>query len=262
MTRAATLFAVVMSAVIPAAAQTGYSQPRAVNLEPIVRRTFKSFYVRPYPGGMIQQLGVEGFYPIGWSRDGKFAYYTEPVDEACGCYFAELAIVDLRTDKVLWEFKNEANDRVDKDGAPIEDDIAKLWKRNEKLFVDKLREHKIEQVARFSLLPPTFRSAGKSYSAKMATVRGNDEDYTRRVRKLDLKLTSPLLGSKSLFSAEYKPDEMYSSPLDVGVAGALKSPYENRVVVVMLTVVRGWEGPPHTVGINIAGADLVKGFRK
>ena len=150
----------------------------------------------------------------------------------------------------------------DKQLTRLEDDIRKLWKRNEKMFADKLREHKIEQVDRFSLQPPTFRSAGKSYSAKVTTVRSNDGDYMRRVRKLDLRLSSPVLGSKSLYSAEYKLADDYSSPLDVAVAGALKSPYENRVAVVMLTVVRGWEGPPHTVGITIAGADLVKGFRK
>ena len=252
---------IVMSVPICAGAQT-QSTPRIVNLDPTIRRIFKKFYVRAYPGGPIQGLLTEGFYPIGWSRDGKFAYYSEPADEECGCYFAELAIVDMRTDKVLWQFKNNWEDRVAADGSPIEDDIKKLWKRNAKTFEEKLREHKIQQVARFSLLPPTFRSAGKSFSAKLSIVRGNDEDYTGRVRKFDLKLLSPLLGSKSLFNAEYKADEMYASPLDAGVAGALKSPYEARAAVIMITVNRGWEGPPHTTSIQIAGADLATGFRK
>jgi len=39
-------------------------------------------------------LITESFYPLGWSRDGKFAYYLEPPDEECGCYFAELVIRD------------------------------------------------------------------------------------------------------------------------------------------------------------------------
>jgi hypothetical protein len=262
MSRFTTLVVIVISFLISAAAQTNYSVPREVNIKPIVRRAFKSFYVRSYPGGPLQELITEGFFPIGWSRDGKFAYYTEPPDEECGCYFAELAIIDLRTDKVLWEFKIKPEESVNADGSPVDDDIRKLWKRNGKIFADKLREHKIEQTARFSLLPATFRSAGKSYSAKVSTVRANDGDYPQRVSKLDLKLSSPMLGSKSLFSAEYKGDEIYGSPLDVAVAGALKSPYENRVAVVMLSVNRGWEGPPHTVALRIAGADLRTGFRK
>src|SRR5688572_4978733 len=49
------------------------------------------------------KLMTENFYPIGWSRDGKFAYLVEPPDEACGCYFAEIVIVNLKTDKVLWQ---------------------------------------------------------------------------------------------------------------------------------------------------------------
>ena len=171
MIRAAILFLFVMSAAISAAAQTNYSIPRVLNLDPTVRRTFKKFYVRAYPGGPIQGLLTELFYPIGWSRDGKFAYYSEPADEECGCYFAELAIVDMRTDKVLWQFKNNWEERVAADGSPIEDDIRKLWNRNAKTFEEKLREHKIEQAARFSLLPPNFRSAGKSYSAKVAKSR-------------------------------------------------------------------------------------------
>ena len=255
--RSALILLVCTCPLMSAAAQvTQYNLPRAVSLGSFVRTNLQPRFGR----GMYNKLLVEGFYPIGWSRDGKFAYYTEPVDEACGCYFAELAIVDLRTDKVLWQFKNEPNDRVDKEGAPIADDIRKLWKRNEKLFAEKLREHKIEQVSRFSLLPAVFRSSGRSYTAKVSSIFGKDEDGNRRIRKLDLVFSSPALGRKSLYGAEYKGDEMYTSPLDAIVAGAFKSPYENRVAVVMLQVQRGWEGPPHTVNVNISGADLLTGF--
>ena len=262
LTQCATLFLIAVSTPTLAIAQSNYVMPRAVKLDPIVRRTFSSFYVRSFPGGPIQRLYTDGFYPIGWSRDGKFAYYSEPVDEECGCYFAELAIVDLRTDKVLWEFKNKPQDRADASGAPLPDDMRKLWKRNEKMFVEKLREHGIVQTARFALLGRTFNSGGKSYTAKVASVKGDDPDGLNRIRKLNLALSSPTLGKKSLYSAEYKGDEMYVSPLDVAVAGAFKSPYENRVAIVMIKVQRGWEGPPHTVEAQIAGADLDRGFKR
>ena len=151
--------------------QVDYSLPRAVALDPIVRRSFRSFYVRSYPGGPIQRLYTDGFFPIGWSRDGKFAYYSEPVDEECGCYYAELTIVDLRTDKIVWEFKNKPQDRMDEKGQPIADDMRKLWTRNEKLFTEKLREHNIQQVPRFALLPATFRWARKSYTERFSAPR-------------------------------------------------------------------------------------------
>lgn len=245
-----------------AQAQTNYAMPRAVDLDPIVRRTFRNFYVRSYPGGPIQRLYTDAFYPIGWSRDGKFAYYSEPVDEECGCYFAELAIIDLRTDKVLWEFRNKPQERMDEKGMPIPDDMRQLWKRNVAMFTEKLREHGIVQTARFALLGRTFSSGGKGYTAKVVSVNADDPDGLNRVRKVSLDLSSPSLGRKSLYSAEYKGDDIYGSPLDIAVAGTFKSPFENRVAIVMVKVQRGWEGPPHTVEVQIAGADLVSGFRK
>jgi hypothetical protein len=75
-----------------------YEQPREVPIARLVRQNFPKFYDRSnsYPA-----LIPESFFPIGWSKDGKFAYYSEPVDEACGCYYAYLAIQDLRTDKII-----------------------------------------------------------------------------------------------------------------------------------------------------------------
>jgi hypothetical protein len=93
-------------------------------------------------------------------------------------------------------------------------------------------------------------------------VKANDTDGNRRVRKLDLQLLTPTLGKKSLYSKEYKGDDLWVSPLDSIVAGAFKSPYENRIAVLMLNVNRGWEGPPHSVDVQIVGADLTTGFRK
>jgi hypothetical protein len=259
------LFSALLLTLLPAFAisQTTYSVPRAVALEPVVRRTFGSFWRRLYPGGPMQGLMTEGFYPIGWSRDGKFAYYFEPVDEECGCYFAELAIVDLRTDKVLWHYKNNWEDRIDKEGAPIPDDIRKLWNRNQKTFDEKLAEHGIVQQGRFALLGTTFTIGGKTYVSRLAKTMGKDSDGNRRVRKLNLELSTPSLGKKSLHEENFGTgDELYGAPLEAAVAGALKSPFENRAAVVMLRVNRGWEGPPHTVDFRIAGADLANGFKK
>lgn len=37
------------------------------------------------------------FYPIGWSKDGHFAYITEPADEAAGLYFFKFRIQDRKS---------------------------------------------------------------------------------------------------------------------------------------------------------------------
>jgi hypothetical protein len=240
------------------AVRANYLTPRSVSFERFARRTFKKYY----GPAEYNSLLIEGFYPIGWSRDGKFAYYIEPVDEACGCYFAELIIQDLRTDEIVWHFKNDPDDRVDKEGAPLPDDIRKLWRRNQKTFSDKLREYGIVPASRFVLLPKTFNAGGKSYTAKVSAILGDDPDGLNRIQMVALDLTSPTLENKTLYNAEYQNDEMYVSPLDVAVAGAYKSPFENRAAILLVNVQRGWEGPPHTVNISVVGADLASGFRK
>ena len=259
--RGALLLLLATLSFTPIKAQSEYQLPSDVNLDAIVRRNFRSFYVRAYPGGPIQRLYADGFYPIGWSRDGKFAYYSEPVDEECGCYFAELIIQDLRTDKILWKFENKPQERLDEKGEIIPDDMEKLWARNAKVFAEKLREHGIEQVARFPLLPLTFRSGGKGYTARLTVLKGDDGDGLTRARKISLNLSSPRLGRKSLVSETHTGD-LYGAPLDAALAGVFKSPFEDRAAVVMLKVQRGWEGPPHTVTVQIAGADLNTGFKK
>lgn len=239
-------------------AQANYAIPRRINLDRIVRRTFPGFHHGPEEWNRLQ---TEGFYPIGWSRDGKLAYYLEPFDEACGCYFAELIILDLRNDKILYHFKNDPESRVDVEGSPIEDDIRKLWRRNQKLFSEKLREHRIVPSASFPILGRTFRSGRRSYSAKMTVKKIYDDGFgLNRVRTATLELSSPGLGKKTIFTVDHSNEPI--SPLDSAIAGVFKSPFENRAAVIMINVQRGWEGPPHIVEVKIAGADLVTGFRK
>jgi hypothetical protein len=240
-----------------AAAQT-YAVPKKLSLDRAAKREFRKWHITParYPG-----LIPEKFFPIGWSKDGKFAYYYEPVDEACGCYYANLVIQDMRTDKVLWEFKYNQDDFADRDTGkmPPEDNIYKLWKKNAKLFSEKLAEHKIV-AGRSVLLGKTFTAAGRTYTAKAVTKMGKNPDMgDERVDKLSFTLSNAKLGTKQLYSADHSKEE-YWYMLDAGALGVIKSPFEERVAVVGMEVNRGWEGPPHTGDIIITGADLTSGF--
>ncbi len=251
MIRLALIF--VLALAVTAAAQT-YSVPRRLPLETAVKREFRKWMITParFPG-----LIPEQFYPIGWSKDGKFAYYYEPVDEACGCYFANLVIQDMLTDKVLWEFKYRGDDSADpKTGEiPPEDTIAKLWKKNAKLFCDKLREHAIV-ASNMALAAKTFTDSGRSYTAKGILTMRKDPDYgENRVNTFTFLLTSPKLGSKTLGSIDHSKEE-YWYALDAAILGVIKSPFEPRVAVVGMEVNRGWEGPPHNGDIRIVGASL------
>lgn len=87
----------------------------------------------------------EKFFPLGWSKDGNFAYLVEPADEACGCYFAHLVIQDLKTDKILWEHK------YDGDGNRKES-LKTYWKKNKKEISAKLAEHRIVAQKQFEII--------------------------------------------------------------------------------------------------------------
>jgi hypothetical protein len=238
-------------------AQTTYSVPKKVDLEKIVQKTFPNYFGQEFP-----HLIPETFFPIGWSRDGKFAYYTEPVDEACGCYFAHLIIQDLRTDKIIWDFKYNQGLEGDNDGnIHPEDTIKKLWTKNQKLFSKKLSENGIV-ASDSTLLGKTFTSGGRKYTATTKITKGENPDgYEPRVDKISLILSTPKLGSKQVYSADHSKEE-YWFMLDAAIVGALKSPFENRVAVIAIEVMRGYEGPPHTADIRIVGADLFSGFGK
>jgi hypothetical protein len=234
-----------------------YNRPVELKLQAAAKRTFKSYY-KDYPG---QAFYTENFYPIGWSKDGNFAYYVEPVDEACGCYFAKLFIMDLKTDKVLWEFEHEG-DSLDEDkaaGKPYS--LATLWRANQKLFTQKLREYRIEAQGPVSLrsFPATY--AGDVVTADFKTKEREglgDQGIYGVVGNITLRLNSKRYGKKTVLDYTYKEEGI---PLYVGLLGYVKSPFEPRIAIIMIEITRGYEGPPNVGGVIIAGAHLATGFK-
>lgn len=89
----------------------------------------------------------------------------------------------------------------------------------------------------------------------------NPDEGEDRVNKFTITLASAKLGSKTVYSADYTKKE-YWFMLDAGLIGVLKSPFENRIAIVAIEVMKGYEGPPHTADVRLVGADLVSGFGK
>jgi hypothetical protein len=215
---------------------------------------------RGYPGPAFY---TENFYPIGWSKDGNFAYYVEPFDEACGCYFAKLFILDLKSDKVLWAFEHQGEDFESdkKEGKPYS--FATMWRANGKLFSGKLKEYGIEPQGRTTLLsfPASYKGDALTVDLKAKERDGlTEEDRIYGVvGSLNLQLLSKRNGKKTILDYTYKKDD--GLPLDVGTVGYLKSPFEPRIAIIMMEIYRGYEGPPNTGTVKIAGAHLETGFK-
>jgi hypothetical protein len=255
----------IVAGSLPVRAQNGqpgasFTQPAKLRLDGLIRRRFSEYYIKHDYGW--ETLITEGFYPIGWSKDGKFAYYSEPGDEACGCYFAKLVILDLVSDKVLWSFDYNGLDKGDegRKGAPRS--INDLWRTNRKLFSDKLREHNIVPQRPFSLLLFPINQAGDQLTTELKIKENRDEE-TRPysiVSQATLQLISKRNGKKTILDKTYGK-ETDPQPLNLKVLGYTKSPFEPRIAVVMIEVQRGYEGPPHTTHIKIVGSSLSSGFK-
>ena len=194
----------------------------------------------------------EHFFPIGWSKDGKFAFYTEPPDEACGCYFGSLYIADLRTDKILWsrEYSSEEGKA---------DTLGKYWRQNQKQFSAMLAQYKIVPQKKFGLNQFPIKFGGDSLKPDLSdSLQVNDEDMVAGAIKL--QLISQRNGAKTLYEKLYAPAK-YDSIRGAEIGGVLVSPFEARAAIILIETHRGWEGPPNITQLLIIGADLQKGFR-
>jgi hypothetical protein len=249
---------------LPGRAQTGrtgavYSRPVKLELQRTARRVFRDYY-KEFQG---QQFYVENFYPIGWSKDGNFAFYVEPVDEACGCYFAKLFIHDLKSDKVLWKFEHEGDSIEEEKAAGKPYSLNTLWRANQKLFSGKLREYGIEPRVDLNLLTFPATYAGDRLTADFKAIEKEGLEVDQRiyggVGKLMLQLKSQRGGQKTVLNYSYSGED--GLPLYVGLLGYVKSPFEPRIAVIMIEIYRGYEGPPNIGNVKIVGAHLENGFK-
>ncbi len=112
-------------------------------------------------------------FPVGWSPEGLFAYVYEAPDEACGCYFFELIVQDLETDKVAWHYDYDS-DKYEFDSPSRFDDLEAIWKAKGQEFAAKLRELGIvrrddPKLELFAASTAKLRSCSRS--RKKATAR-------------------------------------------------------------------------------------------
>lgn len=211
-------------------------------------------YKRPVKSSAISRNLTESFYPIGWSKDGKFAYIVEPADIACDCYFANLIIKDLKTDTVLWNFDYESGTFNEKDNTPKS--LPAFWRFNERLFSKKLREYKIRQTTDFAFESFPIIYKGDELTATLSVER-DQGDEPRFVSAIGLRMSSKRKGSKIVYENKDLTD---SDVLDVRLLGYLKSPFEQRVALILIEVHRGFEFT-QVVKANLVGSDLSSGFK-
>jgi len=103
---------------------------------------------------------------------------------------------------------------------------------------------------------------GHSITATLRTIEKKGLTEEERsygiIGEATMQLNSSRRGKKTILDHSYPK----SLPLHVGLLGYVKSPFEPRIAVVLMKVIRGWEGPPHTGDVQIVGASLEDGFKR
>lgn len=195
----------------------------------------------------------EKFYPIGWSKSGAFAYYVEPADEACGCYFGKLIIQDLRTDKILWErFYNSEQ-------LPT-NTLKKYWAKNQKEFSRKLTHYGIKAQNKFDLQSSSIKYQKDVLTPEIKIDTKADDGEMTVSGSVIIQLISKAKGRKTIFEKKFDPKKV-DSFRDAETSGSLLSPFEARAAIVMVETHRGYEGPPNITRIRIIGTNLTNGFQ-
>ena len=225
--------------------------------EPLSAETVKQAYSAPaelqYYKASNEYI-FQKFYPIGWSKDGKFAYVIEPADEAAGLYFFKLRIQSMISDKIVYEWELDPDEGVETGS------VKQMWKENQMTFAAALNEHKIIPQKDIKLLGTEFNTEEGKFKVTIENKMETDPDFGFEVVKttnIDIKASE--LGSKRIYS--YTEND-YNQCLGRIVQGVIKSPYEKRVAVLVKEELRGYEGPPNVVREFLVGADLERSFKK
>ncbi|NJO88632.1 MAG: hypothetical protein HC831_06435 [Chloroflexia bacterium] len=196
-------------------------------------------------------FNYDKFYPIGWSKDGKFAYIMEPADEGSGFYLFEIVILDIVNNKLVWSWKPEESE----DG-----NVQSTWKENYDLFAQHLNEAEIIPTKDFKLEPTSASYKGNDYEIIMETASEVDPDYgVDMIKEIEINLQSTELGVKQIYNQKTDGRDYI---LSAYIPGFLLSQHDDRIVVICQKERIGAGGPPNIVFFELIGSDLIRGFKK
>lgn len=197
-----------------------------------------------FPSSNTTNYIPKEFYPIGWSRNGKFAFLFIPANEASDCNYAELVIQDMVTDEIVYR----KNSREYCDGnEPL---FSRAWNDLSPIITPVLNQFQIEQVGGITINQLPYLYNGNRYDFHLYNRTENYYDYGQTIAAasvISLKVNGVL--GKKVYGKTYGS----SGPLYNGVVGYLKSPFENRIAAFYALEYRGYEGPPNVIDFELIG---------
>jgi hypothetical protein len=179
--------------------------------------------------------------PLGFSSDGKFAYFTGyNCSESDAKFEGQLEVLDLADDRVVFQ-------------KPYEDDFREDEFHS---ILDKLGiKFQTSELKRFP-----FQKDGDTYSVSVTSVTlETDKENEEQKREYEIYLVSEKKGKKLV--AKFQADEFYGKAQVQSVIGFFQSPFENRIVLLTEGFGGSLEGCTSIVH-KVYGVYLGSGFKK
>lgn len=219
-------------------------------------------------------------YPFGWSERGDFAYILQDVNTSNFSY--KVIIQNMKTDKIIWQkkvlydFESDTGieNKYSWDANSTEEDTAYqnangayfdyaffkavFWQEYSLIISEAINKYQIKVSPASEKDVSDLKKYGISINEKTET----KDDFITIDYKIEI--ISETKGKKTVYHFSCKPDSA-SCQLSkfiwirsFGIQGFFKSPFENRIAIIVFESTNGseeaWEYP------FLLGADLDKGF--
>lgn len=220
----------------------------------------KTYHTLNYYNNKINEKFIDLlFAPIGWSKDGKFAYIIE-IDPGGADYpetgLFRWVVQDMVTDKCLWKSeKEQEGDYPQNYWEMNKEELFKLMyikflTKNQKIL-DKYGIIKNENLELFKF--PLIYNNKEYRGFVMDILRETKYGIPNMITKFKVCLSKEDINK---VFGQFNDECL----MDVSIAGYIKNPYEARIALIICMIKRGWEGPPHPVEFGLVGCHLEKNY--
>jgi hypothetical protein len=205
-------------------------------------------YSEPY--GQI--YGFPIFRVWGWSADGKLAWSVERAIEGRGGWEVTYNVQDLVSDEVLWTWTDDSEAWGDGGMDLAAGEVMPTsYGRNRAMITAKLAAYGIKQVeVAYGGFPATI--GGHGFACRAETNPGAEAGGADAVMDYRILIRRDNKGEKALTSVRK------ARALAVYACGFLKSPFENRIAVIIAEERFVFEGSE--LFYSVAGCSLSVGF--
>jgi hypothetical protein len=198
----------------------------------------------------------DGFFPLGWSSSGLFAYINIAPDEAEGAKHVYLIVQDLITDKKKCTEELGSYSYLD-DGKDENKVIIKtVWSQHKQKIEKYLEGYKITRTHDWSLSELPYFYNGKRYDCTLSNQTGRHSYFDQKcITSSNITLFVDDTKVLKIFSENYVRNNTDDSgcPYSNKIAGYLKSPFSNQLAVIYVEQHFGFEGIPHVQNIRLVG---------